>query len=463
MKFSFRRFISGLVPAWCAAFLLQSSSLAQMPVAARTAPAWLHDGIVYEVFPRDFSAAGNLNGVTVKLDELKKLGVNILWLMPIHPIGLVQRKGTYGSPYAARDYYAVNPDYGTKEDLQHLVAAAHDRGMKVIIDVVLLHTAWDSVLMSHPDFYKHDASGKIVPPVPEWNDVAGLNYQNPALRQYLIEMLKYWVQTANVDGYRCDTASMIPTGFWEEARDELDKVKPDIMMLAEADKPELLTNAFDIDYEWPLLNTLRNVLGKSAPASDIRRAWENDLRRYPQGALHLTMSDNHDQQRAVSCFGISGALAASALMFTLNGVPLIYNGMEVGGATESHDPELFEKVPIDWQPKGGSSVRAIYHDLIKLRKQHTAFRTDHVHWIDNSVEDELVTFLRADDEDEFLVAINLSSRPISGRVEVKGGENFEPVKIAGVQNSNASQPPDLHLNGYEWRIYHRPLALATVK
>src|SRR5208282_4387380 len=157
-----------------------------------------------------------------------------------------------------------------------------------------------------------------------------------------------------------------------------------IMMLAEADKPELLTNAFDIDYAWPLLNSLRDVLGKSAPASEIQRTWEKDLKRYPQGALRLTMSDNHDQARAVSCFGVSGALAASVLMFTLDGVPLLYNGMEVGDATESGDPALFEKVPIFWQPKGRPQLRSIYHDLIQLRKQYPAFRTDNVQWIHNS-------------------------------------------------------------------------------
>jgi cyclomaltodextrinase len=443
-------------------FFLYSGN-SQTATAARTAPTWLRDGIVYEVFPRDFSAAGDLNSVTARLDELKDLGVTIIWLMPIHPIGVEQRKGTFGSPYAARDYYAVNPDYGTKDDLKRLVSEAHKRSMKVILDIVLLHTAWDSVMMSHPDYYKHDASGKIIPPVPEWDDVAGLNYQNPALRQYLIEMLKYWIQEADLDGYRCDTASMVPTSFWEQARAELSTIKPDIMMLAEADKPELLTNAFDIDYAWPLLNTLREVLGKSAPAYEIRDTWESDLSRYPRGSLRLMMSDNHDQARAVACFGVGGALAASALMFTLNGVPLIYNGMEVGDATESGDPALFEKVPIFWEPKGRPPLRDIYRDLIKIRKQYPAFRSDQVRWVSNSDDGELVTFLRADGKDEFLITINLSNRPISAKLDLDHTDRFEPVKITGLQNSNSSPVADLHLNGYEWRIYHRDIIMTASK
>jgi len=460
MKTLFDRFLSAVLTGLFVCLLLQTAP-AQPAVAARNAPSWLRDGIVYEIFPRDFSASGDLNGVTARLDELKNLGVTIIWLMPIHPIGVEERKGSYGSPYAARDYYAVNPDYGTKDDLKRLVSEAHQRGMKVILDIVLLHTAWDSVMMSHPDFYKHDASGKIIPPVPEWDDVAGLNYRNPALRQYLIEMLKYWIQEVNLDGYRCDTASMVPTSFWEQARAELTKIKPDIMMLAEADKPELLTNAFDIDYAWPLLNKVRDVLGKSAPASEIRDTWQNDASRYPRGSLRLMMSDNHDQARAVACFGVPGALAASALMFTLNGVPLIYNGMEVGDATESGDPALFEKVPIFWQPKGRPPLRDIYRDLIKIRKQYAAFRTDKVTWVNNSDDSELVSFLRSDGKDEFLVTINLSSRPIAARLDVGRTDDFEPVKITGLENSNTNPVADLHLNGYEWRIYHRSTVMTA--
>jgi cyclomaltodextrinase / maltogenic alpha-amylase / neopullulanase len=450
------------LPLWtlCVALCCQSL-LAQAPGVARTAPSWLHDGVVYELFPRDFSAQGNLNGVTSRLDQLSDLGVDVIWLMPIHPIGIEKRKGSYGSPYSARDYYAINPDYGAKDDLKRLVSEAHKRGIKIIIDVVLLHTAWDSVLMAHPDFYKHDASGKIVPPLPEWSDVAGLNFKNQELRQYLITMLRYWVREFDIDGFRCDTASMVPTSFWDEARTALAKTKPDIMMLAEADKPELLTNAFDIDYEWPLMNTLRKVLEKSAPASEIQRTWESELKRYPQGALHLNMSDNHDQARSVSRYGESGALAASALIFTLDGVPLIYNGMEVGDRTPSGVPALFEKVPIVWEAKGRPPVRNIYQSLIHLRKQYPAFRTDNVQWIHNSDENQLITFLRSDGKDEFLIAINLSNRPAHGALDMTNEEDFAPVEISGLQDSVNGSIADLHLNGFEWHIFHRTAKMAA--
>jgi glycosidase len=187
------------------------------------------------------------------------------------------------------------------------------------------------------------------------------------------------------------------------------------------------------------------------------------LKRYPRGALHLDMSDNHDQRRTVASFGVSGALAASALMFTLDGVPLLYNGMEVGDTSDSGDPALFEKVPITWRPKSDASLSNTYRDLIKLRKQFPAFRGASVQWIPNTDQADMTTYLRTDSKDEFLVAINFSNHPIHGRVDVKGGEGFLPVKIAGIENSDSSSLSDLHLNGFEWRIYRRSGGLTAGK
>ena len=424
---------------------------------ARSSPAWLREGVVYEIFPRNFSAQGNFNGITARLDELKDLGVNILWLMPIHPVGEKMKKGTLGSPYAVRDFYAINPDYGTEADLKRLVSEAHRRGMRVIIDIVANHTAWDSVMMQWPEFYKQNTEGKIIPPVPDWSDVAGLNYENAKLRDYMATMLKHWIDPAgfDLDGFRCDVAYMVPTSFWESTRVELTKLKPDIMMLAEASKPELLLRAFDIDYSWPLHGTLNNVLVNGAPATELRRSFEESLRQFPQGSLHLRISDNHDEARAVARFGVRGALAASVLMFTLDGVPLLYNGMEAGDASESGDPALFEKMPVFWHPKERPPLRQIYRDLIKLRKGYAPFRNDRVVWLRSSNDADLVTFMRLDSKDEFVIAINFSNRPVVGWVEVMHEQEFKPVKIAGMPECPPGAFPLFRLNGFEWRIYHR--------
>jgi len=426
-------------------------------VPARTSPDWLRSGTIYEIFPRDFSAAGNLDGITAKLDDLRSLGVNILWLMPIHPIGEKARKGEFGSPYSIRDYYAIDPNCGTLDDFKKLVAGAHQRGMRVIMDLVANHTAWDSVMMTNKNFYKQDSAGHVISPMPDWTDVAGLNYNNPELRQYMISMLKYWIRECDVDGFRCDAAPMVPTDFWEQVRASLTAVKSDIVMLDEGEKPDLLTNAFNLDYSWKLMWTMNDVLNHNAPAYNLRRSWEESLAENPKGALRMRMSDDHDETRAIVRYGVNGALAASALMFTLDGVPMLYNGMEAGDATESADPALFDKLTICWQPHKSErpDFRDIYHDLIKLRKQNAAFRTTNVQWLHNSNESNLVTFVRADEKDEFFIAINFSNRPLDSKVDLKDANGFVPVRISGLQSSGNSPLPTMHLNGFEWRIYHR--------
>jgi len=256
---------------------------------------------------------------------------------------------------------------------------------------------------------------------------------------------------------------MVPTDFWEQAGARLKEIKPDIVMLAEASKPELLVKAFDVDYSWPLLGTMDDVLIRGAPASNIRRSWEKSRTQFPRNALHMQISDDHDETRAVTRYGLDGALAASALMFTLDGVPLIYNGMEVGDATESGGDALFDKLGIFWHPKARPELRGIYRDLIHLRHQYAALRDSRVDWLHSSDETSLVTFLRADDKDELLVIINFSSRPLNGKVDLKNVDGFVPVKISGTQSSDDSPLPMFHLNGFEWRIYRRaPVSLHSV-
>ena len=454
---------------WLAAFCLSwlvlnpLSGVAADAIAARTArksPDWLRKAVVYEIFTRNFSREGDFNAVTARLDELKDLGVDVLWLMPIHPIGEKMKKGTIGSPYAVRDYYAINPDYGTGDDFKRLIGGAHQRGMKVVIDIVAGHTAWDSVLVTqHPEFYKKDAAGKIIPPNPDWTDVAGLNYENRELRRYMVDMLKHWLKEYRVDGFRCDVAFTVPIDFWESARVELEQINPEVVLFADANAaPGLLAKAFDLDNSGALFSALNRVMSGISPAYLLTKSWENTKDQFPAGALHLRFSDNHEDVRAVARYGLSGALAAQALMLTLDGVPLFYNGMEVGDATESADPALFEKMPVFWQPSGRPPLRAIYRNLIKLRKERPAFQNDEVLWLQNTAPAEVVTFIRKDAKDEFLVALNLSSRVVTGSVEVSAPDGFTALKIEGMPPLLQSSLPEFRLDGYEWRIYHRSLA-----
>src|SRR5688500_5759812 len=381
---------AALLAAILVALLPPSDALARQRDVSKerarsSVPAWVRGGVIYEIYPRDFSEAGDFAGVTAQLDRLKELGVNILWLMPIHPIGQEKKKGPVGSPYAVRDFYAINPDYGTPADLKRLVAESHRRGMKVIIDIVANHTAWDSVMMKTPAFYTKNSQGQIIPPVPDWADVADLNYDNPELRKYMIDVLKFWDREFDLDGFRCDVAGFVPTDFWETARAEVDKIKPDTIWLAEWESPDLMVKAFNLDYSWAMHAALDKVMHGQAPASEIRKVWEEQASKFPKGTLKMRFSDNHDERRAIARFGEKGALAAQALAFTLDGVLLVYNGMEVGDTTESGAPALFEKRLIFWPfAERRRDFPLFYAGMISFRKSSMALRRGNVTWLRNS-------------------------------------------------------------------------------
>ena len=378
-----------------------------MPLKARESADWVRSGIVYEVNTRNFSERGDFDGVTDRLDEIARLGATVVWLMPVHPIGMLHRKGTYGSPYSVRDFYAIDPSFGVVADLRRLIARAHSLGMRVIIDIVANHAAWDSVMMEHPEFWKRDASGAIVSPVADWADVAALNYESRALRDYMIEMLSYWIREFDLDGFRCDVAGMVPTDFWNEARVALERVKPGLFLLAEWHGADLLTEAFDADYAWPFHKALNAVFMDGASALKLRDVWVQERAVLPEGALELRFSDNHDEKRAIARFGEKGALAASVLMFMLDGIPLLYNGQEVGDTAESGVPALFERVPIFW----GNEVRrpefrVFYQKLIALRRGQAELQQGPGAWVHGADADRVVRFRRSG----FEVAVNCTNR-----------------------------------------------------
>ena len=445
--------------ALCVLVVLSALSVsAQQPARdfskenARPSQDWIKDAVIYEIFPRQYSATGDFNGITNDLDRLKTLGVDVLWLMPIHPIGQAKKKGTIGSPYAVRDFYAINPDYGTAADLKRLVAESHRRGMKVIIDIVANHTAWDSVMMKTPAFYTRNAKGEIIPPVPDWADVADLNYENPELRKYMIDVLMFWVREYDLDGFRCDVAGFVPTDFWETARAEIDKIKPDTIWLAEWESPDLMVKAFNLDYSWAMHSALDKVLHGQAPASEVRRVWEEQAGKYPKGSLRMRFSDNHDERRAIARFGERGALAAQALAFTLDGVPMLYNGMEAGDTTESGAPALFEKRPILWQfAERRQEFPKFYSGMIALRKSSNALRRGDLIWVRNSDEARVLTFSRKAGNEELLVAINMSGTPLFVSVDASG--SFDEVTPNAA--ARAVSMPTVNLDAWGFRIFRR--------
>jgi cyclomaltodextrinase len=277
----------------------------------------------------------------------------------------------------------------------------------------------------------------------------------------------------DLDGFRCDVAGEVPTDFWENARTELEKIKPDIFMLAEAHKAELLVKAFDLDYSWPLHSAMTDVLHGRRRAPDLRAAWEAEVKEWPRGSLHMRFSDNHDERRAIARFGEPGALAASALVFTLDGVPMLYNGMEVGDTTESGAPALFEKLPVFWPiAERRPEFPRFYKQMIALRQASNALRRGSLEWLHTSDDARVVSFVRRSKDEEVLVTVNLSNRSFAGTIEVGSGSEFtdvtpdvgrpQPPDDPGFQGHGA-QPrrpvglPAISLEAWGYRIFKRKL------
>ncbi|WP_165917306.1 alpha-amylase family glycosyl hydrolase [Flaviaesturariibacter aridisoli] len=304
------------------------------------------DLVLYEVNTPAFSASRNINGVTARLDAIKSLGVNTLWTMPIQPVGQVN---SIGSPYCVRDYYGVNPSLGNLNDLKNLVNGAHARGMAVILDWVANHTSWDHPwLAANPQWYTQ-VNGQVVSPQGTgWNDVADLNYANTDMRQAMISAMKYWVQQAGVDGFRCDAADYVPADFWQQAIDSLRRVQPRLIMLAEGARADHFSAGFDLNFSWNYLGALYGVFHNGQNASNLFTASAAEWSTVPAGKRKLRFITNHDEMGnstpATSYGGPTGALAAEAATLFLPGNPLLYGGQEVGVPSNS----VYTGGTIDW-------------------------------------------------------------------------------------------------------------------
>ncbi len=370
---------------------------------------WLRERVIYEVFPRNFSASGDLAGVTARLGHLAELGVGVVWLMPIHPIGLCQRKGPLGSPYAIADHRAVDPALGDMDDLRGLVQRAHTLGLRVIMDFVANHGAWDGVVTrQHPEWVLRDDQGQLLPAKPQWQDVVGFDHDHPQLRRYLVETLLFWLLEAEVDGFRCDVAGIVPLEFWREARAAMDALRPDAALLAEAYQPALM-EVFDLCYDTCFYRAVRRMVRGGDPAALFWEARARFQREFPRGSARMTYIENHDQRRAASYLGAAATQAATALLLCFEGAPLIHNGQEIGSQASTFRGGLFDLRPIDWSSPD-VELEALHVDLLWLRAVRPALSLGALEPLDVG-HPSIVAFERSHAEDHLVVLVNLSDTP----------------------------------------------------
>ncbi len=374
-------------------------------------PEWSRNLSIYEVNLRQYTPEGTFKAFESHLPRLKEIGVGILWLMPIHLIGERNRKGGLGSYYSVKDYLAVSPDYGTMEDFKALVGKIHESGMYVILDWVANHTAWDNPLtIEHPEWYARDSSGNFVPPVPDWSDVIDLNYENRGLWEYMIHAMKFWVEEADVDGFRCDVAGMVPMEFWNEARAELEKVKP-VFMLAEAEGPEFHEHAFDMTYSWNFYYLMRDIAVGKKNASDMVAYFDEETARYAADAYRMRFITNHDENSwngtVSECFGDAAEVCA-ILMGTVPGMPLLYSGQEAG---LNKRLSFFERDPIEWK---GYLHAQLYMTLLNLKKGSPALWNGasggDLFRVLTSNDSTIFCFVRQKEDEKVLVVTNLSDK-----------------------------------------------------
>ncbi len=385
---------------------------------------WIYKSTIYEVNVRQYTPEGTFKAFENHLPRLKELGVDIIWFMPIHPIGVVNRKGSLGSYYSVKDYLAVNPEFGSIDDFKNVVAKAHELGMKVIIDWVANHTSHDAVLINdHPDWYVRDSSGKVISPF-DWSDVAKLDYSKSELRQYIIDAMKFWIKDAGIDGFRCDVAAEVPTDFWNDARKQLDAIKP-VFMLAESDKPELQQFAFDTDYGWEFHYIMNQIAKGKMSAPEIEKYLLKNITNYPKNAIKLNFITNHDENswNGTEFERMGSAVKTfAALSFVMPGMPLIYSGQEVGFNKRL---KFFDKDEISWNDSLG--LTPFYKKLVDLKRNSSVLAAGEkdadIFRIKSSNDSCVFAFTRTNETEKLFAIFNLTAN--EQKISFEGDEYID--------------------------------------
>ena len=376
---------------------------------------FLSEAVIYEVNVRQYTQEGTFNAFAKHLPKLKELGVDILWFMPIHPIGELKRKGTLGSYYSISDYREINPEFGTLDDFKSLVDAAHDLEMLVMIDLVAGHTAWDHPwIAAHPEWYLKGDQGNIIPPNPEWTDVAGLNFENQDMLKALEDDMAYWVAEVGIDGYRCDAAYNISIPFWKKAMTRLNSIKP-VVMLAESDGNHKggypLIELFQLSYDWPGHAILNRIAIGEMKAIDLKNHLKSVQQNYNPDHAVMSFTTNHDENSwngtVFERLGDAAEVMA-VLTYAMPGTPLIYSGQEYGLDKRL---EFFEK---DLIPKKESSYMTLFKKLNTLKKTSDALDVGKdaadINLLENS-NPEVIAFSRKKGDDTLIFVGNLSNVP----------------------------------------------------
>ncbi len=416
-------------------------------------PEWTKNATIYEVNIRQFTKEGTFKAFENHLPRLKAMGIDIIWLMPINPIGVKNRKGTLGSEYSVKDYLEINPEYGNKNDFKHLITKIHEMKMHVIVDWVANHSAWDNALATqHPDWYTKTPEGNFQPtPWYDWGDIIDFDYNNPNLREYMTNAMKFWVKNYDIDGYRCDVAGFIPVDFWDNVRSELDEIKP-VFMLAEWESRDLHKKAFDMTYSWSLWEKMKDATTNKKGINGLVEYMAHDVSTFPRNAYRMTFTDNHDKNswegNQYSNFG-KGLEACMAFCVTVNGMPLVYSGQEAG---LNRSLAFFDKDEIQWNKHPFTDL---FTKLFEIKHQNEAlwngkFGGEMIR-IFNDKPNQVISFSRKSNQNQIVTIINFSENAVSTTLDSKFQKGKYKNLISG-QTIDFKDKTSINLGPWEYQI-----------
>jgi glycosidase len=419
-------------------------------------PEWSRNSVLYEVNIRQYTAEGTFNAFTEHLPRLKQLGVDILWIMPINPIGIKNRKKPLGSYYSVKDYMEVNPEFGTLYDFKNLLSKSHELGFHVIIDWVPNHSSWDNKLVAeHPDWYVKDSIGNFIPPTgTDWIDVIQFDWSKKELQDYMINALKFWVDLG-VDGFRVDHPHKTPYSFWDRARAELNKVKPVFMLAENEEQTDFMKSGFDMSYAWELHHLMNRIAQGKDSVRSLNKYYAKEDSVFPANVYRMVFMDNHDENSwngTINSRMGEAQKVFAVFMFSTKGVPLLYNGQEV---CLNKSLKFFVRDTIKWDT---CYLTGFYTDLIKMKKENRSLWNGEsggkMELIKTNKNNKVFAFFREKDENRVIVFLNLSKKSlaIKPRLEnLKGGYSDYFSKI----NISIPLTDSLRLDPWGYKVFVR--------